>query len=330
MLIDRHDSILSDLDGVVYAGPFAIKGAVEALNRAQKDGVPVAFVTNNASRSVDTVAKHLIDLGVNTDSEHVVSSAQAGAEMLREKLEPGSKVLVCGTESLADCIRVVGLEPVWKQSDQPVAVVQGFNPKIGWEDLAEAAFTLADSNILWVATNTDFTIPQERGIAPGNGTLVGAVATATGRTPLVAGKPESAIFATGAKKLNSSRALVIGDRLDTDIQGGNRAEMATACVLTGVDTVESILAAITIERPTYIINNLSELFEEYPAIETEKTISGFEARCATHSARADSETLAVTGDPESLNFWRIACAAWWAAHPDTQNTTYPQEIIRES
>ena len=326
MLLNAHDAVLSDLDGVVYAGPFAIDGAPQALNRAQAQGVPVVFVTNNASRSVQAVANHLVELGVNTDADHVVSSAQAAADLLAERLPEGAKVLVTGAQALADCVSAAGLVPVTSQGDKPAAVVQGFNPKIGWEDLAEAAYTLADEQVLWVASNVDFTIPKERGIAPGNGTLVGAVATATGRTPLVAGKPESPIFVTAAKKLGATRPVVVGDRLDTDIQGGNRAAMATAVVLTGVETYQSILAAIPLERPTYILTDLNGFFEDYPEISVEATTGGFTARGAGWIARAEEGALTLTGDGSELNSWRVACAAWWAANPDTAAPISPQEF----
>ena len=137
-LLSRYDALLSDLDGVVYAGPFAIEGAPEALNRAEEElNVPVIFVTNNASRSVESVAEHLRELGVHTRAERVVSSAQAGAALLAQHVPAGSKVLITGTEALADCVRAVGLETVRKEEEGPVAVIQGFDPKIGWEDLAE-------------------------------------------------------------------------------------------------------------------------------------------------------------------------------------------------
>lgn len=327
MLLDRHDSILSDLDGVVYAGPFAIDGAPEALNKAQELGVPVAFVTNNASRSVQHVAEHLTELGVNTSAENVVSSAQAGAELLKEFCAPGDRVLICGASALADCVRDAGFEPVFWQSDEPRAVIQGFNPKIGWEDLAEAAYTLADESVQWIATNTDFTIPKERGIAPGNGTLVGAVAAATGRTPVVAGKPEAPIFHTGAKKLGSETPLVIGDRLDTDIQGGNRAKMATACVMTGVDTYESLISAIPLERPTYIIATLADLFEDYPQIQCTVNGETAEAELEGVTAHATADTLTVHGaEHTDINYFRVACTAWWGAHPNEAAKISPEDI----
>ncbi|QRZ61004.1 HAD-IIA family hydrolase [Rothia sp. ZJ932] len=324
MLLNAHDAILSDLDGVVYAGPFAIDGAPEALNKAQKLGVPVAFVTNNASRSVEQVAEHLVELGVNTDAEHVVSSAQAAAELLAQRLEVGSRVLITGAQALADCVSAAGLTPVRSQSEHPVAVAQGFNPKIVWEDLAEAAYTLADESVLWVASNTDFTIPKERGIAPGNGTLVNAVATATRRTPLVAGKPESPIFYTAAKALNSSAPVVVGDRLDTDILGGNRAQMATALVFTGVETFESVLAAVPEERPTYLIETLNGFFEEYPSVDVSQTADGVRASAGSSFAEVEGNTVRMSGC--DIDAQRAACAAWWAAHPATDAPLAPENI----
>lgn len=326
MLLSAYDAILSDLDGVVYAGPYAIEGAPEALNRAQEQGVAVAFVTNNASRSVQTVADHLVELGVKTDADHVVSSAQAAAHLLANQLPAGAKVLITGAQALADCVAAEGLTPVASQADQPVAVAQGFNPKIIWEDLAEASYTLADPSVLWVASNTDLTIPKERGFAPGNGTLVAAVASATGRTPQVAGKPESHIFETAAQKLGSRKPVVVGDRLDTDIQGGNRAGMDTAVVMTGVETYQTILAAVPVERPTYILEDLNGFFESYPDLQIRATKAGCEAQGAGWTARATVEEIYLSGQGTDLDRWRVACAAWWAAHPDTVQPTFPKEI----
>lgn len=326
-LLDAHDAILSDLDGVVYAGPLAIEGAPDALNRAQDAGVQVAFVTNNASRSVDAVAEHLVELGVTTDAEHVISSAQAAAELLAAQLPAGAKVLITGAQALADCVQAAGLTAVRSQHDEPVAVAQGFNPKMVWEDLAEAAYTLADKSVLWVASNTDFTIPKERGIAPGNGTLVGAVATATGRQPQVAGKPESPIFTTAAQKLGSTSPVVVGDRLDTDIQGGNRAQISTAMVMTGVDTYQSVLAAITIERPTYIIETLEGFFEPYPQIDVEVTPTGARAEAAGFVAEVKGNELTLNGAGAEVDSWRVACAAWWVAHPDVHEAPRAPEVF---
>ncbi|MFI7582648.1 HAD-IIA family hydrolase [Kocuria sp. M1N1S27] len=322
-LLDRFDAVLSDLDGVVYAGPHAIPGAPEVLRRISSDGVPVVFVTNNASRSVATVAEHLTELGVPTGPDGVVSAAQAGAELLAQRLPAGTSVLVTGSQALADVVADAGLVPVRAQSDEPRAVIQGFDPGLGWAQLAEAAFTLADPDVLWVATNTDRTIPQARGMAPGNGTLVAAVAATTARPPVVAGKPEAPIFRTAAERAGSTRPVVLGDRLDTDIRGGNAAGFATIAVLTGVDTLHTILAACTAERPDHVVGTLDALFEPYPDVEISPSPQGHTARCGAAEAETDGARLRIRGDRGDLDAWRAACAAWWAAHPDTDVPVVP-------
>ncbi len=221
-LISTFDALLADLDGVVYAGPHAIPGAVESLRRLAGIGVGLGYVTNNASRTPAQVAQHLRELGAPAEDHQVVSSSQAAGELLASLLPAGARVLITGGDSLAQEIELAGLVPVRSESEQPVAVVQGFHPDLGWKDLAEAAYVIA-GGALWVATNTDMSIPQARGMAPGNGTLVAAVAAATGQRPLVAGKPEAPLFHAAAKRLAADRPLVVGDRLDTDILGGNNA-----------------------------------------------------------------------------------------------------------
>lgn len=315
-LIERFDALLCDLDGVVYAGPHAIDGAPESLKRVKDSGRAVMYVTNNASRSPEAVAEHISSLGAPARTQDVVSSAQAAAALLAERLPRSAKVLITGAQALADEIRAVGLTPVTSQDEQPEAVVQGFDPHIGWEHLAEAAFTLADDAVLWCATNTDRTIPKERGIAPGNGTLVAAVAAASGREPVVAGKPEAPIFREAAERVGARNPAVVGDRLDTDILGANNAGMPGIEVFTGVDSPCSVLAACTSQRPTYLLGNLRELFEPYPRVDVTHDGDRFRARCREAVAETDSIAVTVTAPRDSLDGWRAACAAWWAAHPD--------------
>lgn len=317
-LISRFDALLSDLDGVVYAGPHAIPGAVDSLQRLDGIGVGLGYVTNNASRTPAQVAAHLRELGAPAEDHQVVSSSQAAAELLASLLPAGAAVLITGSPALAHEIELVGLTPVHSGADKPVAVVQGFNPEIGWKDLAEASYVVA-GGALWVATNTDMSIPQARGIAPGNGTLVAAVAAATRQTPRVAGKPEAPLFHAAAKRLAAERPLVVGDRLDTDILGGNRAGFATVAVLTGVDTRETILAARTDERPDFLIEDLTGLYQPYPAVEHD----GGAYRCGDASASVDGDSVRISGDKDNLDSWRAACAAWWNARPQAPTATAP-------
>jgi glycerol 3-phosphatase-2 len=320
-LISRFDALLADLDGVVYAGPHAIPGAIESLKQLSGLGVGLGYVTNNASRSPAQVAAHLRELGAPADDHQVVSSSQAAADLLASLLAPGSRILITGSPALAAEIELVGLVPVYGQDDNPVAVVQGFNPEIGWKDLAEATYVV-NAGALWVATNTDMSIPQARGIAPGNGTLVAAVAAATGQTPRVAGKPEAPLFHSAAKRLGAERPLVVGDRLDTDILGGNNAGFATVAVLTGVDTRQTILAARSAERPDYIISSLADLHRAYPAVtENDGTYT-----CGEATARVANGAVGIIGSQDNLDSWRAACAAWWAATPDASSPQAPQLV----
>ncbi|WP_181035144.1 HAD-IIA family hydrolase [Arthrobacter sp. B0490] len=318
-LIDGYDGVLADLDGVVYAGPHAIAGATDALERLAAEGKRLAYVTNNASRSSEQVSAHLRELGAPATADQVFGSAQAGAELLARQVAVGSTVLVVGSETLADVVRAQGLTVVGSADDRPDAVIQGFAPTIGWKDLAEAAYAVA-AGATWVATNTDMSIPQQRGIAPGNGTLVAAVAAATGKSPLIAGKPGAVLFENAARHSGVERALVVGDRLDTDILGGNRAGMATALVLTGVDTVRTALAADVAERPDFLLASLGELYVEYPAV----TADDGAYACGAAVARVTGTTVSVQGREDDVDSWRAACAAWWAAHPHTTPESAPE------
>lgn len=262
-LADR-DALLLDLDGVVYTGPGAIPHAVDSINRAA-ESMRVGYITNNASRTDASVAEHLRELGLHVTAPDVVTSPQAAVRVLATLVQPGARILVVGGDGLVSEVEGAGFTVTRSADDHPEAVIQGFAPHVGWEHLAEASFAL-HTGIPWVATNTDWTIPVARGIAPGNGTLVSAVHLAVGRLPVFAGKPEKAIFDVARERFAASRPLVVGDRLDTDILGGNRAEMDTALVLTGIDRAKQVLAANATMRPTYILEDLRGLFEPYPEV----------------------------------------------------------------
>ncbi|WP_018332211.1 HAD-IIA family hydrolase [Actinomycetospora chiangmaiensis] len=254
----RHDALLVDLDGTVYAGPDAIPGAVEALEAARGRGATVSYVTNNASRTPGAVAGHLADLGLTVTEDDVVTSAQAGAAVLAEQLDPGATVLVLGTDALADEITAVGLKPVRTHDDEPVAVVQGHSPDTGWRQLAEATLALADG-ATWVACNIDPTLPSERGLLPGNGSMVAALRHASRQEPQVAGKPAAPLLRQAMERVGAHTPLVVGDRLDTDIAGGHAVGAESLLVLTGVSTAADLLAAPPEQRPTYVAAGLEAL-----------------------------------------------------------------------
>lgn len=260
--LEGTDVVLADLDGVIYSGENSIPFAVDSLN-ALEEHLRVGFVTNNASRTTDSIAAHLRSLGLTVDADDVVSSPQAAVTILRTLVPPKSTILVIGGEGLITEVANAGFRVTDSANDSPAAVIQGFAPTVGWTELAEASFAL-HTGIPWVATNTDWTIPVARGIAPGNGTLVSAVHLAVGRLPVFAGKPERAIFDFAREKFAADNPLVIGDRLDTDIAGANRAGMRSALVLTGIDGPKQAIAAGEEQQPTYILSDLRELTKDYP------------------------------------------------------------------
>jgi HAD superfamily hydrolase (TIGR01450 family) len=270
--IEGRDALLLDLDGVVYAGPGAIPHAVESITRAARQ-LRVGYITNNASRTDESVAAHLRELGLAVAAADVVTSPQAAVRILATLVEPGALILVVGGDGLVSEVEAAGFRVTRSAEDHPAAVIQGFAPHVGWEHLAEASFAL-HTGIPWVATNTDWTIPVARGVAPGNGTLVSAVHLAVGRLPVFAGKPETAIFDVAKERFGARNPLVVGDRLDTDIMGGKRAGLATALVLTGIDRAKQVLAAPPTMQPDYIVSDLRELFAPYPAVRSEVDADG--------------------------------------------------------
>jgi HAD superfamily hydrolase (TIGR01450 family) len=249
-----------DLDGVVYRSRDAVPHAVESLLAAAAAGMRLTYVTNNASRTPEMVAAHLVELGLPATPDEVVTAAQAVARLIAEQVPQGARVLVIGDEGLRVAVSGYGLELVSSADDDPAAVVQGYRPDTSWTDLAEAAYAI-ERGVPWFAANTDSTMPTARGIAPGNGALVGAVAAATGTWPTVAGKPEPALHRETMIRTGARRPLVVGDRLDTDIEGANRAGVDSLLVLTGVATLEQLRAAPDLHQPTYVARDLRGLLD---------------------------------------------------------------------
>ncbi|MFI6996974.1 HAD-IIA family hydrolase [Nocardia sp. NPDC050175] len=268
-LRDRYEALLLDLDGTLYRGDAVIEGAPEALvddGAAQR----LMYVTNNASRGPETVAAHLTELGFRATTDEVVTSAQAAARLLAEQLEPGATVLIIGSDDLAAEVTAVGLHPIRRFDDTPpAAVVQGHSPQTCWADLAEAAYALR-ADALWVAANTDKTLPNERGLAPGNGSMVAALRTASDREPIVAGKPYAPLLEDALVRAGTRSALVVGDRLDTDIEGANTVGLESLLVLTGVSTLDELKDAAAESIPTYVAESLDAL--NYPPIPAETDV----------------------------------------------------------
>ncbi|MFF4792482.1 MULTISPECIES: HAD-IIA family hydrolase [unclassified Streptomyces] len=307
-LSEAYDTALLDLDGVVYAGGHAIAHAVDSLGTARAGGMHLAYVTNNALRTPAAVAAHLTELGIRAEAADVVTSAQAVARLIADQVPPGARVLVIGGEGLRTALRERGLEPVESADDDPAAVVQGYGgPELAWGRFAEACYAIA-RGVPWFASNTDLTIPGARGIAPGNGAAVEVVRIATGAEPQVAGKPLPPMHRETILRTGAERPLVVGDRLDTDIEGAFNGGVDSLLVLTGVTDGAKLLAAPPRHRPTYVDTDLRGLLTGQPEITREG--DGF--RCGGWTATADTG-LELNGDGEALDGLRALCAAAWTA-----------------
>lgn len=302
------DSVLLDLDGVVYAGPHAVPGAVEALAELESRGIPFGYVTNNASRAAAEIADHLLELGLPARPEVVTTSAGVAARALADELGAGSRVLVVGSAALTELVRAAGFTVVESADDEPDAVVQGFFRDITWHDIAEACVAVA-SGVDWWATNRDLTMPTDRGLLPGNGAFVRIVADTTGREPRVTGKPAALMLQTAAATIGGTRPIMVGDRLDTDIAGGRAAGYTSALVLTGVHDIHDALTAPAAHRPDRIIATLGDLLAAPPV----PTVEAHAARCGDAVVTLTDGVLSATGPALDA---AAAALALLAAQPD--------------
>jgi glycerol 3-phosphatase-2 len=316
----EYDVALLDLDGVVYVGPHAVPGVPAALDAARAAGMRLGFVTNNAARTPETVAAHLTELDVRADPADVITSSQAAASVVAEMFGPGARVLPVGGPGVAAALRGAGLTVVEEAAGDPVAVVQGYGPDVGWPQLSEAVVAIRNG-ARHVATNTDATIPSPRGPLPGNGAMVNVVSTVTGQLPLVTGKPDPAMHAECVRRTGARRPLVVGDRLDTDIEGARRAGAASLLVFTGVTDPAALLAAGPGQRPDLLAHDCAGLLVPHRGVAAE----GAAWRCGSWltSPAEGGEALVLTSaegaEDDGSDGWdglRALCVAHWTRHPD--------------
>jgi HAD superfamily hydrolase (TIGR01450 family) len=327
--VDGRELLASDLDGVVILDAEPIPHAVDAFAELRSRDLVLRFITNNASRPPEAVAETLRAIGVVADPDEVVTSAVGAAQVLAYRLPAGAPVLVVGGDGVRAALAAAGLQPVTSAADQPVAVLQGFAPEVDWPMLAEAAVAIR-AGATWMATNLDRTLPSPRGPLPGNGSLVAALATATGQQPESVGKPEPTLYAAALADTDPAQALAVGDRLDTDIAGALIAGVDSLLVLTGVSGPRDLLCAAPTARPQFIGRDLRALFTPHPE-------AGFDdgaGRCGSARARSGSgriELVDPTSGADRLDGLRALCALAWSAHgPDPTDTPGPYDDAIES
>jgi glycerol-1-phosphatase len=255
MIVDGYDTVLFDLDGVLYRGAEAVPGARETVAALRSRGIRIGFVTNNSSRTPRAIAGQLTSLGIEARADEIETSALATAELLRSRAV--ASAFVIGGEGLREALREAGVTPVERGVDGAGAVVVGIDPSFTYADLVSGSWLVREGTPL-VASNADATYPAADGMTlPGAGAIVAALETASGVTAEVVGKPNAPIFREALRRAGGHRPLVVGDRLDSDIEGARRLGWDSVLVLTGVSSEDD--ARRTGIAPTYVVDRLDRL-----------------------------------------------------------------------
>ncbi|MDU2270072.1 HAD-IIA family hydrolase [Winkia neuii] len=332
-LSQNFELALVDLDGVAYMGSNPIKYADTGLMSAKEGGMELVFVTNNASRTRQEVKDKLAGYGIEVDEDKIMTSAMDGVAILKEILPPGAKVLSIGGNGLRKAVAEGGFELVESADDRPAAVIQGYDPSVGWAELSEGAYAI-NQGAAFVATNMDATLPTERGFSLGNGSLVRAVEHATGVSAKAGGKPFPGIYRHAVELAEGSKAMCIGDRLDTDIAGARAAGYPVLHLLTGVASAKDVALAKKEERPTYLGLDMRSLLEPVPG--PVKTANGDWTCGSSRAFRVERGTIQVDEVPLKadsvtlkLDDYRALVAAVWEARDNRDRVTVPQiEVTR--
>lgn len=250
---EQPGNVVLDLDGVVFLGPDAIPGAGAALERLADGGWRVLFATNNATRSVATIAARITDqTGFRADPALVVTSAIAAGELVGAQDHP---VLVVGEQGLLDTLTDAGAR-LTDDPDSARAVVVGLDRGFTYERLRDASSAIR-SGARFIATNTDVTFPTADGQVPGAGSIVAAVAAAAGVEPEVAGKPHVPMIRAVSERLAPGETWMIGDRPETDLAFARAAGWRSVLTLTGVTSDPSTVPAQW--RPDLVTESLETL-----------------------------------------------------------------------
>lgn len=232
--MSNSTAVVCDLDGVILRGNAAIAGAGAALDALMAAGHEIVFATNNSTRTPLDVATRIRDLArFAAEPEQVVTSAQATAHHLRERVE---SVFIIGEDGLAAALREAGIEVV-ADAGGADAVVVGLDRAVTYDKLAAATLAVRAGALL-VASNTDATFPTAAGLVPGAGTFVAALERSTGVTAVPCGKPHDPMADLVAARVGSDSVIMVGDRIETDIEFGRRHGWTTVLVLTGVTSRE--------------------------------------------------------------------------------------------
>jgi 4-nitrophenyl phosphatase len=254
-------ALITDLDGVLLRGAKPLPGLVALFEFLRQQRIPFIIATNNSTKTPAQYRHKLTRLGATmVREENILTSSLVTATHLRQRFAPGAMVYVIGQPSLEEAIRSAGYNLLRDASQPAAAVVIGGDPSLTYDKLKYATLHI-QRGAAFIGTNPDLLYPTEEGLIPEAGTILAAVQAATGVAPVIMGKPERFLFETALARLGSqpSQTIMLGDRLETDILGGQRVGLKTALLTTGVDTVESIQSKKI--QPDAVFAGLDELIE---------------------------------------------------------------------
>jgi glycerol-1-phosphatase len=269
--VDRYEAFLLDLDGVLYRGDEPVPGAVETMAALRDAGRRPVFMTNNSWMAPEQVAEKLKRLGIGATAEDVVTSAQATAALLARDGE-GTTAYVLGGEGVRTALRDQGIATVDGEPERVGFVVVGWDGELTYDRLRTATVLIGRGARL-VATNADAFYPAPGGeLWPGAGAILAAVETASGRRATVVGKPHRPLFELATERAGTRNALVVGDRIETDIAGAVAAELDAALVLTGASTAADLVGADA--QPSLVLDDVRGLLEDVVGPAIRPAVSG--------------------------------------------------------
>ena len=263
MIIDAQQikAVIFDLDGVIYRGQTPLPGAGDVTRWLQARDFQTYYFTNNSTKTRGSYVELLAGYGVSTDFDHIVTSASLTARYFTDNGLSRARVLVVGEAGLPAELREVGVRVVRRCGGKPVDyVVVGMDRKFTYAKLHEAQQAIL-AGATFIATNRDATYPIEGNVIPGGGSIVAAVATAAEKEPLLIGKPspEAGKLITHMAGVEPHEALMVGDRLETDIEMGRRAGLLTCLVLTGISTRQEAEALPPESQPHWIVDTIQQV-----------------------------------------------------------------------
>jgi 4-nitrophenyl phosphatase len=248
------------MDGVLWRGDVPLPGLNRFFDFLHSQALPFILATNNASKTVAQYEQKLAKYGVTIQPENVMTSSLATAAYLVRELPNRGKVFVIGQDGITEAMRQAGFTVVADDRQPVEAVVAGIDFTLTYDKLKYATL-LIRRGARFVGTNGDLTLPTEEGLFPGAGSILAAVTAATGVKPTVIGKPEPLMFQIAVQKMDSrpDQTIMIGDRLETDILGGQGAGLKTILVTTGIDTLETVAQKGI--QPNLVVAGLDEIVD---------------------------------------------------------------------